>query len=62
MSNQRQLPPDICRCHDSTCPEREACPRWLGRLDRLGYMVQAQTLRGPQDNGPCPYRIPPHDK
>ena len=25
------LPLDIARCHDSKCPEREECLRWLER-------------------------------
>jgi hypothetical protein len=47
---------DICRCHDTGCPERETCLRFL-RRDDLGWRVaSAATFR--EADGKCNNKIP----
>lgn len=39
------LPNDITRCHDSLCPLRDTCRRWLCRNDD-GRLTHTGTMRG----------------
>lgn len=50
---------DICRCHDSGCPERETCARWTERDSGGERTPHAQSLF-PYDIpivDPCPWKI-----
>lgn len=54
------LPDDICRCHDTVCPAKETCQRWLERHTGRGQTVHTASLF-PQDGhlwAPCPSHIP----
>ena len=58
------LADDICRCHDSGCPERERCLRWLHRGKAHGEHVSHCGSLFPFDldiGKPCPMRIAPED-
>lgn len=52
------LPYDICRCHDSKCPERETCERWLQRETEYTYQVHSESMRILKPDGKCQHRIP----
>jgi len=40
-----KLPHDICRCHDSTCPLKDSCLRYLQRHDTGERTPHAESLR-----------------
>ena len=45
------LPRDIARCHDSKCPEREECLRWIERESgevHIDSFSQAPVCRCPE--------------
>lgn len=49
---------DIWRCHDTGCPEREQCRRWLERDN--GTVHAASLFPYDLDIGePCPLRLAP---
>lgn len=55
---------DECRCHDSGCPQRETCLRWLDREygDHRRMYTHSPSLF-PYDiplGSPCPMRIEVH--
>jgi len=53
------LPSDPYRCHDSGCPERETCLRWIERKEPIDNQNQMASLF-PYDipiGDPCPMKL-----
>jgi hypothetical protein len=47
---------DTCRCHDTQCPKRETCWRFVHRYDKREWICHCMTLCEPGDN--CQFYIP----
>jgi hypothetical protein len=54
------LDPQVCRCHDSDCPERSWCRRWTERNtpSRHPRLASSASLAEIDPGGHCVNRIP----
>lgn len=46
------LPDDYCRCHNSSCAERESCLRWVYRDTGSEWTPHSDNACGVRDNYP----------
>lgn len=51
---------DRARCHDSHCPEREQCLRWLLRSSGTNHVASGRPA-GWLITEPCPIRVPTNE-